>query len=469
MAFFKTPLLRNLLLFLAIEMEPSPPDAHLTAILPAAPAVVDETVEFYEVIEKNFLISKMKLLKDDNRPRNPKKPGEYLKVPDCYKDFNKMSANQKDNLRILWTLLKKSIRHGLNAAFIQHSVNSGAAPEDGNNKQRAENTTMNDRIRLLELRYEPAAQMHWQSALNPRATREELDAAHSHESEERDRAMNGYAALADMFNNRNEDSEAVANPFQPKNRALKYENGTIATPLKEAEPRFATVYGIFKDVDPNQRQAAIRDAPWVKKTWSDLKKDISNVWSKFTKSGTHNGDLSVKDAIEEWITNFANLYTIPVKYVALFADWDFCDSLGGQLPQSAQVTETPIVGSSSKPSSVQSPVESMNLQQLVRNKRTLQRQAQRRRKKQRKEGGGGDGGYEDDDSSASGEEQQQLATALQHSIDQANERSVALEALKYVADPTVGFSKKKQDKARSRILALAGISAADDDSSSSGE
>ena len=67
-------------------------------------------------------------------------------------------------------------------------------------------------VRLLELRSYPGALVHWTQAFGSDA-RHVVDARHSHESKERDDALDPYQRLADISNSRD------GGDFQPYNRA----------------------------------------------------------------------------------------------------------------------------------------------------------------------------------------------------------------------------------------------------------
>ena len=115
----------------------------------------------------------------------------FKKVPASYKVWDKLSSNQSSKVLELYQSLPECVK-----VILKNRV---ALEEDfvANTKQ----TTKNDRIQILELRMSSGAVPYWTKALGT-MNREELDEKQSHESDDRDLALEPWNSLATMFNNR---------------------------------------------------------------------------------------------------------------------------------------------------------------------------------------------------------------------------------------------------------------------------
>lgn len=111
-------------------------------------------------------------------------------------------------------------------------------------------TTKHDRCRVMQLRKLPEAAMAWVNALGTK-TRVKLDAAHSHESDERDAELDGWQVLAQIFNDPD---------FCPQNVCCMYdESGHKRVPHTPRDATISTAALIHVgDLDPNMPDRALR-------------------------------------------------------------------------------------------------------------------------------------------------------------------------------------------------------------------
>ena len=113
------------------------------------------------------------------------------KVPASYKVWTRMSDGQKAKVVTLFASLPESIR-----VVVQNRTKD---MEDC--VATTAQTTKNDKVRVLELRMHTGAMALWSKALGT-LNRQELDAQRSHESDDRDIALQPWNTLASIFNNR---------------------------------------------------------------------------------------------------------------------------------------------------------------------------------------------------------------------------------------------------------------------------
>ena len=144
-------------------------------------------------------------------------------------------------------------------------------------------TTKNDKCRLMELRVFPGAILHWNKALGT-LDRNELDVQQSVESVEKSNATNAWYNIAQICNDRSK-----LNPFQPFNRLVKYDENGEKVRGESSNPAIFSIEVSNKlfDIDPNEQTRPLRDAAWVRSNWSDIKRDVSLCWDKFSRSGNH--------------------------------------------------------------------------------------------------------------------------------------------------------------------------------------
>jgi hypothetical protein len=172
------------------------------------------------------------------------------------------------------------------AELVTHSDPVGTSPD----------TTKNDKIRLMELRSLPGAQMLWTQAFGPK-NRQLLDACRSHESDERDESLNPWNSLATLFN----DREA----FMPQNRACLYQDGVKKKVAVDESIAQAVVDQLY-DLDPNEAVRPMRSGLWIKEKWTAMAREVYVISNNFFRSGNQKDDPKSLFGISEWVLSFAS-------------------------------------------------------------------------------------------------------------------------------------------------------------------
>ncbi|KAJ1396670.1 hypothetical protein B484DRAFT_407277, partial [Ochromonadaceae sp. CCMP2298] len=145
-------------------------------------------------------------------------------------------------------------------------------------------TTKDDMVRVLALRADPIAQMHWANAAEGTKNRRELDARKSTSAPD---GLGGsladvsdpYGSLCDIYND-------YVN-FQPQNQLIAHEHGVPVVPYRPVHAEVTALAACCHELNPcNQTRKDIqRTREWLKTAWRNLKGTLHVIMVDFTRSG----------------------------------------------------------------------------------------------------------------------------------------------------------------------------------------
>ncbi|KAJ1413442.1 hypothetical protein B484DRAFT_170388 [Ochromonadaceae sp. CCMP2298] len=190
----------------------------------------------------------------------------------------------QDKTQVLLTVVREDSTREINAV-----ADTGAAAS------KEPPTTKDDMVRLLSLRTDCCAQMHWANAAEGHGSRGVTDARNSSAAPD---GMGGsmaepadpYGSLADIFNNYVE--------FTPENQLIVYVDGKPASPYRPVHAEVTALAAVCHELNPTNmtRKDIHRPREWIKKHWRSLKDTLHAIMCDFERSGTNRGDKNQNDA-----------------------------------------------------------------------------------------------------------------------------------------------------------------------------
>lgn len=240
------------------------------------------------------------------------------KFAEVYKKngWNNLKAGQVSKIRRAWISIDKAEKDRILALARQRGqVLEAVESSIGISRKAA--ITANEKVRLIHLRVHPGAALLWADFFGVK-TRAELDAAHSNESSERELQVSPANRLAEIFN----DFEN----FRPENLVCKYSDNRKVLENRSPEKISDSAFTILQGLDPNASMGVIRDGDFIKEAWTNLKRELTIVHSRFHRSGNHDGDYQSKNGIHSWVTSFGT--DLPTRYAIVVMDQGLLSSLG---------------------------------------------------------------------------------------------------------------------------------------------
>lgn len=249
------------------------------------------------------------------------------RLPASYKEFNNLTAGQHITFKAVMLVMPLDIK--------EEMKRRSCTQNEPGNKKRAENTTKNDLVRLIELRIHSSVQRKWLNCFSPQ-DRSTLDANLASEETLSHPNMVYFNELAAVFNNRNLDD---SNDFRPQNIVCEYASEVEKEyPLRNANPDLYSeeVFDILKDLNPMEVTAPIRDGEWIKDHMADLRLQLQVPYKRWSKSGNQRGDNTTQEGIDEFILNFGSTTKDPIKYMIIRYEKMFLDVIGRDMGEDGQ-------------------------------------------------------------------------------------------------------------------------------------
>jgi hypothetical protein len=201
-----------------------------------------------------------------------------------YKAWDKLTSTQQSITCAWWRQLSAEVKQGL-----FEKARSAIIADVAHEKNRSANTNKHDLCRLLHLFVEPSAQTAWSRAHRP-LTRIELDTRKTEEGEK----INAFNKLAEIFNDYKN--------FKYTNVTILY--NSLGNPISPyvSNARMELLSTRTWDLNPCAPDRPIRDGGWIREKMKELRKDMTKVYQKYSKSGNQDAE----NVYDEWY-NFSSI------------------------------------------------------------------------------------------------------------------------------------------------------------------